>query len=72
MQLDNAIRLIRENAERHSEKRPTFGTLMEEVAELTLALRGKHEHPPELELVQIGGIVANMLCRYPDAGAVGE
>ena len=37
---------------------------MEEMAELARSLEGKHEHPPELELIQIGGIVANMLTSY--------
>jgi len=35
--------------------------LLEEVAELAAALEGKHEHSPEIELVQIGGIAANWL-----------
>lgn len=35
--------------------------LVEEVGELAAALEGRHEHTPELELEQIGGIVINWL-----------
>jgi hypothetical protein len=64
MELQQAITFIRRNAEQHEGKQPTLGTLLEEIAELARALEGKHEHPPELELIQIGGIVANMLTQY--------
>lgn len=64
MQLQDAIELIQKNAEQHKDKQPTLGTLLEEIAELARSLEGKHEHRPELELIQIGGIVTNMLARY--------
>jgi len=64
MELYQAISFIAANAVAHAGKQPTLGTLLEEVAELARALEGKHEHPPTLELIQIGGIVANMLTRY--------
>lgn len=35
--------------------------LLEEVAELTLSLRGKHKHAPELELTEIAGICINWM-----------
>lgn len=38
--------------------------LVEEVEELAGALVGNHEHPPELELIQIGGIVINWLRQF--------
>jgi len=44
-------------------KTPDKDTLLEEVAELILSLKGKHEDPPELELVEIGGIAINLLRR---------
>jgi hypothetical protein len=64
MELPQAIKCIQQNAEQHQGKTPTLGTLLEEVAELARSLEGKHEHAPGLELIQIGGIVANMLARY--------
>lgn len=38
-----------------------LASLMEEVLELALALEGKHEHTPELELKQIGSIAIGWL-----------
>lgn len=64
MTLEEAIELIRSNAELHREKQPALRTLLAEIAELAYALDGDHEHPPELELVEVGGIVANMLKGY--------
>lgn len=59
-----ARRAIDSNARQHryDEWRPDFHMLAEEMLELSLALRGQHEHPPWLELVQIGGIVTNWLA----------
>ena len=64
MQIEQALAFIEANARQHAGKLPTLGTLLEEVAELTRAVEGKHEHPPALELVQLGGIVANMLRAF--------
>lgn len=64
MELSQAVKFIQKNAAQHEGKAPTLGTLLEEIAELARSLEGKHEHPPELELIQIGGIVANMLTGY--------
>lgn len=64
MDTQAAIKFISENAKQFESKQPTLGTLMEEVAELTRALEGKHEHIPALELIQIGGIAVNMLRAY--------
>lgn len=36
-------------------------SLMEEVGELAAALKGKHEHPMELEVIQVAGICLNWL-----------
>ena len=38
--------------------------LQEEVLELSLALRGRHEHQPELELMQIAAIALNWLRHF--------
>ena len=62
-----ALRDIGENATSHQEKHPTLRTLLAEVAELAYALDGEHKHPPEYELVQIGGIVVNWLERIYQA-----
>jgi hypothetical protein len=43
------------------QRRPNMGTLLEEVSELILASRGKHNDPTSLELVQIASIAINML-----------
>lgn len=64
MELHEALLLIHTNAQQHRGSNPTLGTLLEEVAELARAIEGKHDHHPSLELIQIGGIVANMLTRY--------
>lgn len=37
-----------------------YRSLVEEFLELTLSLDGKHEHPPEVELKQIGAIAIGM------------
>jgi len=36
-------------------------TLLEEISELILSLRGKHDNPPDLELVEIASICINWL-----------
>lgn len=64
MTIDLAMALISYNANAHLDCEPTLGTLLEEVGELARALEGKHEDHPGMELVQIGGIVVNMLRRY--------
>lgn len=58
------MRTVYENAKRHAnyQPRPDFSMLAQEVLELSLSLRGRHEHPPEWELVQIGGVVLNWLA----------
>jgi len=43
-----------------------YRMLMEEVAELTLALEGKHEHTPDLELTEIAGICINWIEKIND------
>lgn len=58
---DAAAMAVLDNAAMHREKTPNLGTLLEEVAELVLSLRGKHEHAPEVELEEIGGIAINWL-----------
>ena len=64
VRLEQAIALVTDNAYAYEDHTPTLGTLMQEIAELMCAFEGKHEDPPELELVQIGGIVINMLRAY--------
>lgn len=43
-----------------------FRYLVEELGELSAAMNCRHEHPPALELIQMGGIILNMLERYSD------
>jgi NTP pyrophosphatase (non-canonical NTP hydrolase) len=43
-----------------------FLTLLSEVGELADALKGKHEHPKEVELIQIAGICINWLRTMGD------
>ena len=64
MKFSEALYFVKSNAEAHAGKAPTLGTLMEEVAELTRSLEGKHEDAPPLELVQIAGIALNWLTNY--------
>ena len=59
--LDMLARAIANNATEFTDRTPTLGTLLEEVAEYARAVEGKHEHTPEHELIQIGGIILNML-----------
>ena len=60
---DKALSDVRSNAMENAFKHPKFTTLLEEFAELVLSLRGKHDHPPELELTQMGGIIINLLSQ---------
>lgn len=62
-------RKVYENALAHVDyqPRPDFHQLVEEVLELSQAIRNKHEHPIELELIQIGGIVLNWLADIEEA-----
>lgn len=69
------IRNAQPHAQRWEEKGLALGdvytnairmdALLEEVEELRDALAGNHEHPPQLELLQIGGIVFNWLRLFP-------
>ena len=60
----------RQYISRHRDKDDNYWLLMlhEEVAELTLSLRGKHEHSPELELTEIAGICINWLEKRESEG----
>ena len=46
-----------------TEARRLCTLMQEELGELAQAINNKHEHPPELELLQIGGFVLNWLSR---------
>lgn len=61
--MDDATRNVIENANAHRNKHPTLRTLLAEIAELAYALDGEHQHTPEEELIQIGGIAINWLRR---------
>ena len=58
--------LVIQNANHYQYKigRIDLRMLIEEVGELAEALAGKHEHSPEYELIQIGGIAINWLRQY--------
>lgn len=58
---DKAAKEVVKNANWHILKKPTKDMLLEEIAELLLALRGKHQHTPREELVEIGGIAINLI-----------
>jgi NTP pyrophosphatase (non-canonical NTP hydrolase) len=66
---DDALRAINKNARHFESKmwtddRPDerrFLSLVSEVGELSDAIKGKHEHPTEVELIQIAGICLNWL-----------
>lgn len=64
-----AMRKVYENAQAHIDyqPRPDFHQLVEEVLELSQAVRGHHEHPVEFELIQIAGIVLNWLGDIEEA-----
>ena len=64
-----AMRKVYQNAQDHINYRPPpdFAMLAQEMLELSLSLRGRHEHPPEYELVQMGGIILNWLANIEAA-----
>ena len=59
--LDKAALAIVHNANQHRDKNPALPMLLEEIAEYVYARDGNHEHPPDYELIQIGGIAINLL-----------
>jgi len=61
--LNQIVNHIVINAGDNEDKNTTLPTLLAEVAELAYALEGRHEHPPEHELIQIAGICINWLRR---------
>jgi|GEM_PF-3594764 len=63
MNIEQALSLVRKNAVSNQHRNTKLRTIIAEVGELAYALDGKHEHPPELELVQIAGICVNWLVR---------
>jgi hypothetical protein len=69
MRIEQAIALVTDNAYAHEGCTPTLGTLMQEIAEYVRATEGKHIDPAVVELIQIGGIVINLLrgCILEDA-----
>lgn len=75
MTLSEALSEIGINATYHAVNGysvPDLRMLVEEIGELAAALAGTHEHTPALELVQIGGIVANWLRQYPSSQMEGH
>jgi hypothetical protein len=56
-----ALSNVEMNATANAYKRPKVTALLEEVAELILACRGKHEDGVELEIIQIAGVAINIL-----------
>lgn len=48
-------------AQDNRHKRPKVTTILEEFSEMILAFRGKHDDPPELELVQVASCCINVL-----------
>jgi hypothetical protein len=64
--LANTAHDLMTNARAHRASRPDLRMLVEEVGELASALAGDHEHDPEFELVQIGGIALHWLINIRD------
>lgn len=69
----NIIEAVIENADHfeykwkeHKTDARKFLSLMEEVGELASSLKGDHEHPMEVELIQIAGICINWLGNIPN------
>lgn len=56
-----AVNRVVLEAQNNRHKRPKVTTILEEVAEMILSFRGKHDDPPELELVQIASVCINVL-----------
>jgi hypothetical protein len=56
-----AIRYVIREAELNKHKRPKMTTLMEEMSELYLAMRGKHKDDPETELIHVASCAINIL-----------
>lgn len=56
-----AVDKVISEARLNRHKRPKVTTILEEVAEMILAFRGKHDDPPELELIQIASTCINVL-----------
>jgi len=70
---DTVINCIIANANQHAYKWDKnisddhkLVVLLRELGELSNSLYEKHEHPPELELIQISGICINWLRRFPE------
>jgi len=58
---DEAANRVVDEAIKNRYKRPKVTTILEEVAEMILAFRGKHDDSPELELIQIASVCINVL-----------
>ena len=58
---EEAVNKVSNEALRNRHKRPKATTILEEFSEMILAFRGKHDDPPELELVQIASACINVL-----------
>lgn len=56
-----AVNRVVVEAQNHRHKRPKVTTILEEFSEMILSFRGKHDDPPELELVQVASVCINVL-----------
>lgn len=80
--VDVVIRCISFNAEQHRRKWDAVGigdihtadhrlvVLLRELGELSNSIYGKHEHPPQLELIQIAGIAINWLRQFEPGSVI--
>lgn len=70
--VDKIVDILKENVakfiwdDRSVSKYRRLAVLSEELGELSASLKGKHEHPPETELIQIAGICINWLNLFYD------
>lgn len=64
--IDNADHFLYRMRDNSASNERKYLTLCAEVGELADAIKGKHEHSPQVELIQIAGICINWLRTMPE------
>jgi len=67
---DDVVNEVIANANANYYRKPNLLTLLEEIAEMILSGRGKHDDPLELELIQMAGICINIVRRIRNGDKV--
>ena len=70
--LDQMLKRVRWNVAQHYHKSPDLPMLLGEISELAYAIAGRHEHDPEIELMQIAGICVNWLMQLQNRREVND